>query len=143
MNPPAQSLLPKDMRSSLPGLVFAHTVAAACEVMLNNKLTSSGGDFRTSKLHNSLEHIGENRQCELGTKLFACQPLHISVLICGSVHVRAPQQQQPLAARICLQEQAHRPGDDGGLCWLSSANRLYYRDIGQFGGDRDLQTGGR
>ncbi len=113
--------------------------------MLNNKLTSSGGDSRTSKSHNIVEHINEGRLCQTVRfgqwELSACHQSRIGVRICSRPCTAAAAAVR--RAHLSVHEQTDRPGDDGGLCWLSSANRLDYRDIGQFGGGGDLQAGGR
>ncbi|XP_035515369.1 uncharacterized protein LOC118326476 [Morone saxatilis] len=77
----------------------ASCLSAACELMLNNKLTSSEGDSRTSRSQNIIEHIREGRLCALDTWSLLHVTAHTSV--CGSAHARAPQQPQPSAARIC------------------------------------------
>lgn len=73
--------------------------------------------------------------------LSACHRTHIGVWIRSRPCTAAAAAVR--RAHLSAHEQADGPGDDGGLCWLSSANRLDYRDIGQFGGGGDLQTGGR
>ncbi|XP_069544610.1 uncharacterized protein [Brachyistius frenatus] len=60
--------------------------------MLNNKLTSSGGDSGSSQSHNIAGHVKGGRQ-RTGPEVLC---------VCGSVDVPAPQQQRPpSAARIC------------------------------------------
>lgn len=79
---------------------FMYAQVAACEVMLDNKLTSSGGDSRALKNHNSCGHIKEKHTWELD----ALSCLHVTghTSVCGSVPAREPQQQpQPPAAHIC------------------------------------------
>lgn len=111
------------------------TVTAAWEVMLNNKLTSSLGDSLTSKSHNCLEHIKDDRQCEIHAASCMSAVSRRCVDLLTAVHRSSSRRRRP---HLSVQEQAHRPGDDGGLCRLSSANRLDYRDIGQFCGGGDL-----
>ena len=104
---------------------------AVCEVMLNNKLTSSGSDSRTSRAITFNITAGRQKHSEL---ILYHTPARRAR---ASVDARAPQ--QPPAARDC----PRGARDDGGLCRLPGADRLHNRDPGQLSSGGDLQTGGR
>lgn len=116
--------------------------AAASEVRLKDKLTSSGGDFERLDNHNSCRgrHTFDNQTPRAVCMTPATAP-------CADLFTpgnRSSSGGRPPRAHLSVHEQTEGPGGgDGGLHRFPSADRLDHRDFGQFGGGRDLQAGGR